>query len=312
MVKMREANYCNLKLFLIFLVVYGHWIELSIHDNEILMLQYRIIYSFHMPVFVFLTGLFLRREADCIRQLKRLAPIYLICQTGVMLCGVDPREPYWILWYLFSTCIWATLGAVWFHLDRKRLAWVLLPLSVLAGAVAGYLPFLNRMWSGSRTVVFFPYFFAGLLCDPHTQWRKYRTFGIMAGVTALGGIWLLGDKVSVTFLYHASGYGDTKHGFLLRLLCYGIGMLVGFFLLTWIPGRRFPFTKVGVDTLPVYLGHAPIVAVARLVPTPWGCCVGLSAGLIYVIYRIAQWRGSLHGIISRSGRERRVRISRNL
>ncbi len=118
MVKMREANYCNLKLFLIFLVVYGHWIELSIHYIEILMLQYRIIYSFHMPVFVFLTGLFLRRGADCIRQLKRLAPIYLSCQTGVMLCGVDPREPYWILWYLFSTCIWATLGAVWFRTEK--------------------------------------------------------------------------------------------------------------------------------------------------------------------------------------------------
>ena len=42
MVKMREANYCNLKLLLIFLVVYGHWIELSIHDSEILMLQYRM------------------------------------------------------------------------------------------------------------------------------------------------------------------------------------------------------------------------------------------------------------------------------
>lgn len=312
MVKMREANYCNLKLLLIFLVVYGHWIELSIHDSEILMLQYRIIYSFHMPVFVFLTGLFLRRQADCTRQLKRLAPTYLICQTGAVLWGVDAREPCWILWYLFSTCIWAALGAVWFRLGRKRLAWVLLPLSVLAGAVAGYLPFLNRMWSGSRTVVFFPYFFAGLLCDPHTEWRRYRTAGIIAGMIAVCGIWALADGVPVSFLYHASGYGNLEHGFVLRLSCYGIGALMCFFLLTWTPGRRFPFTKAGADTMPVYLVHAPVVACIRWFPVPWIGCAGLSAVLIYAIYRINLWRGPCFGVMTQARRERRVRISRNL
>lgn len=312
MVKLREANYCNLKLLLIFLVIYGHWIELSIHDNEFLMLQYRTIYYFHMPVFVFLTGLFLRGEGECIRQIRRLGPIYLICQTGAVLFGTDPREPYWILWYLFSVCIWSILGALWFRIGHKHLAWVLVPLSILAGALAGYLPCLNRMWSGSRTVVFFPYFFAGLLCDPHTPWRNHRIFGIMAGITALGGMWLLGNRIPVRFLYQASGYDDMEHGFSLRLFCYGIGALMVLFLLTWIPCRRLPFSKAGVDTLPIYLIHAPVVAGARFIPTPWVCCAGLSAGLIYIVYRTSQWSGNLHGIISQPGREKRVRISRDL
>lgn len=43
MVKWREANYCNLKLLLIFLVVYGHWIEPYIHQDEALLSQYRFI-----------------------------------------------------------------------------------------------------------------------------------------------------------------------------------------------------------------------------------------------------------------------------
>lgn len=312
MVKLREANYCNLKLLLIFLVIYGHWIELSIHDSVFLMFQYRTIYFFHMPVFVFLTGLFLQGEKDCLRQIRRLAPIYLMCQAGAVLFGTDPREPCWILWYMLSMCIWSTLGALWFRIGHKNLAWVLLPLSILAGSLAGYLPFLNRMWSGSRTVVFFPYFFAGLLCDPHTPWWNHRISGIISGITALCSMWLLGDRIPVNFLYHATGYGNMEHGFFLRLICYGIGTWMGLFLLTWIPCRRLPFSKAGVDTLPIYLIHAPVVAGVRLIPVPWFCCVGLSAGFIYVVYRVTQWSGHLYGIISQPGRERRVRISRDL
>ena len=314
MVKWREANYCNLKLLLIFLVVYGHWIEPYIHQDEALLSQYRFIYFFHMPVFVFLSGLFLSDAAGCIRQVKRLAPIYIVCQGTAVLMGAATRvdKPYWVLWYLLSVCIWSGLGAVWFRMNRRSLAWVLLPLSVLVGAMAGYLPFLDRTWSGSRTVVFFPYFFAGLLCNPHTQWRRHRNFGILAGVVALCGIWLWGVGIPVTFLYHASSYGDMEHGFSLRLLCYGIGTLMVVFLLTSIPTRRLPFTKVGTDTLPIYLVHAPIVACARTVPVPWISCAWLSAGLIYAIYRMVQWKGRLYGVITQSGRETRVWISRDI
>ena len=41
MVKLRSARYCNLKLFLKYLVVYGHWIEAGIWNEPILMEQYR-------------------------------------------------------------------------------------------------------------------------------------------------------------------------------------------------------------------------------------------------------------------------------
>ena len=101
MVKWREANYCNLKLLLIFLVVYGHWIEPYIHQDEALLSQYRFIYFFHMPVFVFLSGLFLSDAAGCIRQVKRLAPIYIVCQGTAVLMGAATRvdKPYWVLWY---------------------------------------------------------------------------------------------------------------------------------------------------------------------------------------------------------------------
>ena len=60
MVKLRNAYYCNLKLLLIFLVVYGHAIEPSISEDPSLYRIYRLIYLFHMPLFAFLSGLFVK------------------------------------------------------------------------------------------------------------------------------------------------------------------------------------------------------------------------------------------------------------
>ena len=51
MVKLKDARYCNLKLLLIFLVIYGHLIEPAIYQSKVLMTQYKWIYLFHIVLF---------------------------------------------------------------------------------------------------------------------------------------------------------------------------------------------------------------------------------------------------------------------
>lgn len=80
MIKLREAKYCNLKLFLIFLVIYGHLIEPRIWESNILMEQYRWIYLIHMPLFSFLSGLFINKEKDCGGQFTRTHPFDCLFQ----------------------------------------------------------------------------------------------------------------------------------------------------------------------------------------------------------------------------------------
>ncbi|WP_052356695.1 acyltransferase family protein [[Clostridium] dakarense] len=46
----------NLKVLLIFLVVFGHLIERYINTNDTLMGMYMFIYTFHMPLFIFISG----------------------------------------------------------------------------------------------------------------------------------------------------------------------------------------------------------------------------------------------------------------
>lgn len=314
MVKMRDAGYCNLKLLLIFLVVYGHWIENSIYESKLLLIQYKIIYMFHMPLFIFLSGFFLNSAKDCIHQIKRIFPIYALCQTLALLCGgVQGIEtPWWILWYLLSYCFWTTFGILWFSIKRNYLKWLILVISIIVGAIAGYILCLDRTWSGSRTVVFFPYFFAGLICNPGISWKRYKYFGIIALAVAVIGIWLWGNEIPASFLYHATNFGTLKNGFMLRLFCYGIGGLIGFFLLTNIPGIRYPFTKAGANTMPQYLICAPLVACLRELNLPWMICLSLSAVLIYIVYKILQWNSKLYGVIPTQRRDRNVWISRDI
>ena len=55
--KPRLYGYDNIKFILIFLVVLGHLLEISSPFPEKEML-YKLIYSCHMPVFIFISGFF--------------------------------------------------------------------------------------------------------------------------------------------------------------------------------------------------------------------------------------------------------------
>lgn len=311
MVKLRSARYCNLKLFLLYLVVYGHWIEAGIWDSEGLQSQYRLIYLVHMPLFVFLTGLFVRTTEDCGRQIRRLLPLYLLLQTAAVVFSggsVKPLTPFWHLWYLLSCCFW--MGAAWIFLRFRRFGVGILVLSIIAGCLAGNVPWLDRTLSGSRTVAFFPWFWAGVLCRQDIPWEKYRGLGFAALAAGVVLIRTVGSDIPVTFLYQAAPYGALENGPVLRLWCYLIGTLLGFFILTVTPDRRFPWTRAGADTMAVYLLHAPMVAALREINQNWSLCPLYAAALIYILYIILRWNSHLYGIVTGERRERPWRNSK--
>ena len=60
---MKERDYLfdNYKAFLIVLVVVGHFIEVASDDNVMMETMKWIIFSFHMPAFVFISGYFSKK-----------------------------------------------------------------------------------------------------------------------------------------------------------------------------------------------------------------------------------------------------------
>lgn len=176
-IKQREAFYCNVKLLLIFMVVYGHMIEGMIDSVEPLMRIYRVIYSVHMPLFLFLSGLFLKNRMTCLRQVRQMFLYYGISQTIGVIAGRITEEqcsltiPVWHLWYLFSLGCMAGLGWCWYAaiehwrwLNRGAVKAALLILTVCLACKAGEWSFVGRGLSLSRTICFLPYFLAGMFC----------------------------------------------------------------------------------------------------------------------------------------------------
>ena len=95
-------------------MVFGHLLELV--GGPAAAWLYRLIYSFHMPAFVFCSGWFARFDAA--RFFRRLLYPYLLYQTlyllfdRLVLHGKAPLQyttPYWLLWYLFSMMLWTLL-----------------------------------------------------------------------------------------------------------------------------------------------------------------------------------------------------------
>lgn len=283
MIKFRNAYYCNLKLLLLYLVILCHLIEPQIGADPAAYRFYRFVYLFHMPLFCFVSGLFVRSSGGCLRQLRRLGPVYLLCQAmAVGLGQTTPDRPWWILWYLLSMCFWLLLSAL---LLRFRLRWGILVLGVAAGCLIGLAPWAGRSWSISRSVVFFPWFWLGVLCRPDIPWHRFRLLSLAGLVPVL----LRSRQIGAAVLYHAGPCSP-----LLRLECYVLAGLLGLFVLSWCPRRRFPWTRAGADTMPAYLLHGPVVFLLRPLPCPWLW----AAGFLYLTHKATQWR-SLYGIIGK-------------
>ena len=305
MIKLRYANYCNLKLFLIFLVIYGHLIEPEIWNSEVLMVQYRWIYLIHMPLFSFLSGLFINQAKDCRVQLLRIFPLYILLQTIAILIGngfVKVFTPWWIFWYLLSYSIWLCVSYLWFRFCNGKGEIIILLFSIIAGCLVGLIPDIGREFSLSRTIVFFPYFWSGVIFNPTFNWKKLRIAGFFSFVIVFIVMLYLGDEIPVHFLYQASSYDDVD-GILLRLLCYSLAILLGVFLLSFSPMRRLPFSKLGANTMFAYLLHAPFVLLIREFDYPWYYDIIIAVAFLYITYKLTQWHGSLYGIKSTERRD---------
>lgn len=79
----RNYQMDNLKCLLIFSVVFGHMLELFMGKNSPERVLYLVIYSFHMPLFAFVSGVFARYNPVKIKN-NMIYP-YLIFQTLYLL-----------------------------------------------------------------------------------------------------------------------------------------------------------------------------------------------------------------------------------
>ncbi len=274
----REYYFDNAKFLLIFLVVFGHFIQPFINEHKFIMTIYHFVYSFHMPAFILVSGYFAKgfKKEGYIKKtaIKLLIP-YLIFQLlytiyyyflykGESLL-FEPFNPQWSLWFLISLFCWNVMLYAYTKLPIK---WSL-ALAVLIGVGVGYLPFVENYLSLSRTFVFFPLFLLGFYSKKE-QFTALKRPSVQVGsgilllaifigyyfVPDFNTGWLLGSKSYETL-------SQENLGGLIRLAIYvvSIVMTVAFFSL--LPKKQYFFTSWGTHTLYVYLLHGFVIKYFR-------------------------------------------------
>ncbi|WP_281397301.1 acyltransferase family protein [Heyndrickxia vini] len=118
----RSLYFDNAKLILIFLVVFGHVISPLKGNDDILFTLYTVIFLFHMPAFILISGYFAkgyRKKGYLIKSVKKILLPYLIFQAiysfFYFISGdeksltIDFLQPHWTLWFLLSLFCWNVL-----------------------------------------------------------------------------------------------------------------------------------------------------------------------------------------------------------
>lgn len=157
-----------LKGGLIILVIFGHLLEYYVAQDPLFRAVFSAIYLFHIPLFVLLGGMLARPVlgASDYRALFARLLLPLVCLQAVYLAYLQYAQgdalrhlldPFWMLWFLLSMCLWRMMLPLFLHLPMP------LPVAVGLALAAGYGERIGYDFSLSRTLYFFPFFLAGHL-----------------------------------------------------------------------------------------------------------------------------------------------------
>lgn len=167
----RRDNYADfLKYLLIWMVVLGHFINIYQYSTGLGGL-YVWIYTFHMPLFVFISGYFSKHLNNCRRKnIDTLFWPFVVFQIlNIVYTAIIPIEllkdnifyPYHQNWYLIALFWWRSF-IPYCQFFKKS---VVIVLAFLLCLSVGFTP----EWSGFlglyKTAYFLPFFVLGVFCD---------------------------------------------------------------------------------------------------------------------------------------------------
>ena len=270
----------NLKGLLIALVVCGHLCERYIDDSYLLEHIWTLIYSFHMPLFIFVNGYFARLSSKPAekKSLKMLG-YYIMMQCifvvgNYLILGKEFKisilaNPSYCCWYLLFL-VYAYLIAKFWPKDIGKLKqWFV--GSLILSILAGFDTSIGHIFTASRAFYFMPYFLLGAVAaEPEIRQtvleKKYTPAEkTAASVILLVGFAVLWNLVDIEWFNRKvfSGRWDyaalypehISYGFLGRIAAYIIAILIGYIILKLIPYKRKALSFLGRHSLLIYLVH---------------------------------------------------------
>lgn len=276
--KKRNPLFDNVRVVLICLVVFGHVIEQIRFDDRLFLGMYNFIYFFHMPLFVFCSGAF--AKCDKKRIVKKYLIPYVVFQTlygifDVYVMNAEEfhfLESYYVLWYILALAVWNFILPLFRTSGNPKRQIILLLASVAVGLLAGYVNWIGKIFSISRTLVFFPFFLAGYyirqegLGSKLLEWGKLykekawlRCFCVFCLLMAAAGIYFISPNINTWALFGYTSYAFQGYTIIFRVIQYGAGMMFGILLFFIIPGKKGFGVALAKNLMVVYYSHVPVI-----------------------------------------------------
>ncbi|ENU80299.1 hypothetical protein F975_02055 [Acinetobacter sp. ANC 3789] len=266
---MRDQSIDIYKGLLIFLVVFGHFLERLLGWQDTLAKFFlQNIYVLHMPAFVFISG-YLFKDQNISQKLQYFLSLMIPFQLFyILLDGYYAGQfsskwlwqPYWLLWYLWAILAWVILTH-WL----KQTAYPVV-LSLLLALLIGLSPINNYLFSIGRIFNFLPFFMLGHVYGktwldilrrlPFTYLIAVIAIVGLLGLTQLHPLksyWLYGS-LSYTQMHIAPLQGMLIRSQYLIMSCCAV------FAWAMLAGKLPQFlSQLGQASLPIYLWHGLIV-----------------------------------------------------
>jgi fucose 4-O-acetylase-like acetyltransferase len=279
----RDIKLSNAKGILIFLVVLGHLLEVFKDDYFHIFL---IIYSFHMPLFVFISGYFAKRVT--FKKIVNLILLYIIIRVLFTwflyaIGEIDSLEywfemPYFHLWYIVSLVFWYFGALLLKKANFSKVTNIVILLVILMVSVASRdftqavvniisvydTDFTSYTLSYQRTLTFAPFFFAGYFLNQQLMQKIYSFLWkpkiILSVFLVFLIIYFQIDNFGLEQLFRGSWgehtfTNDSKGYLFMIFLHYFIASVVGILILNTVNNQRNILTTWGDNSLQIFLFH---------------------------------------------------------
>ena len=275
----RDAFWDSLKFILIFFVVYGHMIETYAPDNSFNRAMYNFIYTFHMPFFMYVSGLFsqINDRAKYRRGILTILETFIVFQLirciKPVLTGGSFHLDYHILypkgtlWYLAYLIVYRLF--IYYMpkscLDRHS---IIIVSSFALGILWGFIP----QNSFEKIISFFPYFLMGYYSariDIKEKVKKLPLSISLLGIALVFAIIYFAINYHIGYIiYYVDSYYWTDPALapgvfcLLRIIAYISCMIISIFIMRIVLCKNV-FSQYGSKTLFIYMYHTFIVLALR-------------------------------------------------
>ena len=291
----RDLYFDSMKCVLIMFVIIGHTLESfgSIETNRLALTTYFSIYTFHMPLFVFISGYFTsNNRLKTFESIIRILLIFVVFQfIRLLLSGewsfANIITPQWTLWYLLSLLFWK-FGVLLLpsQLSKGKTVFVIFS-SFLLSFFANFIP-LELELSFQRTFNFFPFFLLGYYAKNTGLVRYIRKLNhyipIFIVITVCCVIFI-GNKPLYPLLMFQSrswiGCGLFEQ-LSWKVFFMAICVLMSVSIMNLIPSFHIRLAYYGRFTLRFYLLHTFLIDFLKVINLP----VGYIYSLIYALFII--------------------------